>query len=379
MRHSIDVGFLLLSNSRNPIPSTRIAVLNMFPFLRNANFEPKIIYEPNENRPTETPDLFGFADQIQLSGIKIVIFQKIHGASVISLVNKLKIFGVRTIYLVCDIIDNQMAFATDATIVVTDYLRSLYAPELQYKIHVVHDGIEKADITCGAMSEKGDYPCPDETLKAIFVGSGVFYSLPVFYAPPKNWKIDMVGPYPTYDTIKERARRLSWVMLKRDTPYKRKSVKKQIVDVVSVFNPNIQYHKWSIESVYTLIRDANIGVIPIDVNADKGIDKIPVWKVKSENRLTLLMASGLPVIATPIPSYEKIIQHGVNGFFADTRKDWIECFNMLQDPELRYQIGIKARNSVVEAFSMEAQALKFIKIIKLVMAKMDSNVAKNLK
>ena len=29
----IKVGFVLLSNSRNPLPSTRIAGLNMFPFL----------------------------------------------------------------------------------------------------------------------------------------------------------------------------------------------------------------------------------------------------------------------------------------------------------------------------------------------------------
>src|SRR5437870_4093220 len=32
----VKIGFVLLSNSRNPLPSTRIAALNMVPFLRAA-------------------------------------------------------------------------------------------------------------------------------------------------------------------------------------------------------------------------------------------------------------------------------------------------------------------------------------------------------
>ena len=52
---AIKIGFVLVSNSRRPIPSTRIAVLNMFSFLRAANFQPEIVFEPQE--VTEKPDV----------------------------------------------------------------------------------------------------------------------------------------------------------------------------------------------------------------------------------------------------------------------------------------------------------------------------------
>lgn len=40
------VGFALLSNSRDPAPSTWIACLNLFAHLRAAGFEPEILFEP---------------------------------------------------------------------------------------------------------------------------------------------------------------------------------------------------------------------------------------------------------------------------------------------------------------------------------------------
>ena len=51
----VKIGFVLLSNSQHPIPSTRIAVLNMLPFLRAANFDPHIVFEPEYG--TENPDV----------------------------------------------------------------------------------------------------------------------------------------------------------------------------------------------------------------------------------------------------------------------------------------------------------------------------------
>lgn len=49
------IGFVLLSNSACPLPSTRIAVLNLFPLLRAAGYDPEIVFEPAD--ATETPDL----------------------------------------------------------------------------------------------------------------------------------------------------------------------------------------------------------------------------------------------------------------------------------------------------------------------------------
>src|SRR5207248_5056209 len=97
------IGFVLLSNSRNPQPSTRIAVLNVMPLLRAAGFDPHIAYEPEE--ACELPDLAGLADRLAAEGFRVVVFQKVRGAKVQDAVRRLSAHNIRTVFCVCDLID----------------------------------------------------------------------------------------------------------------------------------------------------------------------------------------------------------------------------------------------------------------------------------
>ena len=72
---TLKIGFVLLSNSSKPAPSTRIAALNMFPFLRQANFEPEVVFEPPA--PCETPDLSSLFPGLVEAKLDIVVFQKV--------------------------------------------------------------------------------------------------------------------------------------------------------------------------------------------------------------------------------------------------------------------------------------------------------------
>src|SRR4051812_35431499 len=110
------IGFVLASNSRTPLASTRVFALNMFPYLAAAGYEPQILHEPTLS--AELPDVSGLANRTHRQGIKVVIFQKVHGMSVVDEARKLSSVGVKTIYGVCDLIENVMAEATDATVVV---------------------------------------------------------------------------------------------------------------------------------------------------------------------------------------------------------------------------------------------------------------------
>jgi glycosyltransferase involved in cell wall biosynthesis len=111
------------------------------------------------------------------------------------------------------------------------------------------------------------------------------------------------------------------------------------------------------------MRQADIGIIPIDpeVNPEG-------WNLKSENRLTMKMCVGLPVISTPIPSYEAVVEHGQNGFLARSRHDWIECLETLRDPALRRGIGERARESVMKKYSMDEQARRLIEVLRSLIA-----------
>jgi len=106
------------------------------------------------------------------------------------------------------------------------------------------------------------------------------------------------------------------------------------------------------------MRQADIGIIPIDQE-----DNPEGWNLKSENRLTMKMCVGLPVIATPIPSYQAVVEHGRNGFLARTQTDWLTCLEALRDPGLRRAMGERARETVIKTYSKEEQACRLIEAL----------------
>ena len=354
MKATIKTGFVLLSSAAHPLPSTRIAALNMLPFLRTAGFDPHIVFEPA--RSTETPDLDGLGARLKAEGFQLVVFQKVHGASVERVVGELSAAGIRTVYCVCDLVDGAMAAAADATVVVTDFLKSLYPAALQHKIHVVHDGIETPELCkSGGREHRGERGLP---LHALLVTSAKLDSLPLIGAPPSWLQVDIVGAYPDQP-------RGPGVRTALRTLAHKGSTSERLAYLNFLTDRRIRCIRWSPERVYKAMETADIGIIPIDISRPAPPGKPTTnWKVKSENRLTMKMSAGLPVIATPIPAYEQIIEHGVNGFFARSRRDWHACLEQLRDPGLRRAMGARARLSVAGPYSMEAQAAALVGVLR---------------
>lgn len=352
-----EIAFALLSNSQNPLPSTRIACLRLFPYLLQKGFNPTIVFDPVE--PCEEPDVGNLFERTLASKAKILVVQKIHGPSVLRAVSRLKSAGVRTIYCVCDLVDNEMAAATDATIVVTHFLKSLYHPDLQSRIYVVHDGIERPELV-RSMSQLVDSRFSKRGLRAALVTSDEVYRIPVFGVPPKGWCVDVIGRFPQHSQHFQQLQATRWALAKLP------GLLEKLGLLRAILHPDIRHLAWSAEGVYKYLCESDIGIIPVDTSVTAGPSTTPPWKMKSENRLTLKMALGLPVIATPIPSYEEVIRHGENGFFARSRDDWMDCFDRLRDFDLRREMGAKARNSVLERYSREAQANLFTEVLRRV-------------
>ena len=349
----IKIGFVLLSPSAQPLPSTRIAILNIFPFLRAAGFDPQVAFDPV--RATETPDLAGLGAQLIAAEYEIVVFQKVHGPSVEAVVGELRAAGVKTVYSVCDLVDGVMAAAADATVAVTEFLKSQYPPAVQHKISVVHDGIEMPELRKTRWSShRGG---PGQPLRALLVTSTQLDALPQIGTPPNWLEVTILGAYPEHGRgpgLRAALRTLA-----------AKSGNRERLDYLSFLaTRRIQRLAWSEERVAERLVAADIGILPIDTRcAQLPGEPPPPWRVKSENRLTLNMSAGLPVIATPIPAYEKIIEHGVNGFFAHSRDDWRACLEALRDPDLRCTMGERARASVSEKYSMRAQAAALAEVL----------------
>ena len=321
----------------------------MFGLLREANFDPQVVFEPETG--SEMPDVTGLAPRVIAEGFSLIVFQKVHGASVERMVRELSAAGVKTAYLVCDLINLEMAKATEVTIVVTDYLKTLYPEALQSKIYVVHDGIEApAAYKTSWSMHRGSRKCP---LEAVLVTSVDLDQLPVLETPPDWLRVTIVGRYAPADRPLQRLRNIGWKLRARH------SMRERLPYLRFLADSRIRCMAWDATGVYAAMQQADIGIIPID--AGVGLEQqagtpLLSWKVKSENRLTMKMSIGLPVIATPIPAYEPLIKAGQNGFLARTKQEWEKCLEALRDPIFRRAIGEHARASVTERYSMRAQA-----------------------
>ena len=100
---------------------------------------------------------------------------------------------------------------------------------------------------------------------------------------------------------------------------------------------------WTEDSEIARIADFDVGIMPLlDTPWERG---------KCAYKLLQVMAAGKPVIASPVGANRDVVEHGVNGFLADTSEEWADALRKLADPELRRRMGEAARATVAERYS----------------------------
>lgn len=351
MSSVLRIGFVLLSSPERPIPSTRVAVLNMLPLLQKRGHSCTVLYAPAS--PTERPELpEGLAGQARALRLDLVVFQKVSGNSVLQCVANLRELGIASCFAFCDVVDASMVAATDGSVVVTEFLRSLHPPELQGRMFVVHDGIERPEVVrpAGGRGPTAARRASQDTLRAVLVTSAQLWAVPELPRLPAWLELTIVGRYAASPL--QRLREASWAA--------RAPARHERVAALARFlvNPRIRCVPWSEGGVYDELLKADIGMIPVQrepaLDLPKGV--VPDWARKSENRLTLKMATGLPVVASRIPAYESVGIPGRDYFLVDDSKSWMHTLSALRDPALRAEMGLAARAAVLPRFSMEHQA-----------------------
>lgn len=68
------------------------------------------------------------------------------------------------------------------------------------------------------------------------------------------------------------------------------------------------------------------------------------------------MACGVPCVATPFGAVTEIIEHGVNGLFADTEAEWRDAVARLRGDRYRAALGDAARATVEARYSLRYAA-----------------------
>lgn len=122
---------------------------------------------------------------------------------------------------------------------------------------------------------------------------------------------------------------------------------------------NLELIPWSEEEESRLIRDCDIGVMPLlNTSWEKG---------KCGYKLIQYMASGLPVVASPIGINRDIVCHGDNGFLVSNQKQWIRSLsNLVANKSLRSRLGLNGRQHVLKKYSLINAAPKLIESFKQV-------------
>ena len=122
------------------------------------------------------------------------------------------------------------------------------------------------------------------------------------------------------------------------------------------FDPAVcAFVKWQKKTEITDLLEFNIGIMPLEDNE---------WeRGKCGFKALQYMALGIPPVASPVGANNEIIQDGENGFLANTKEEWVEKLGQLIKSEaLRVKMGQKARETVIEKYSVLSQRDEYLKV-----------------
>jgi glycosyltransferase involved in cell wall biosynthesis len=113
---------------------------------------------------------------------------------------------------------------------------------------------------------------------------------------------------------------------------------------------------WKLEDENADLISFDIGLMPL--NND-------LWSQgKCGLKIVQYLSVGVPVVCTPVGINSDIIQNGENGFWATNDQEWIDRLStLIQNPDLRYQMGLKGIEKVEKEYSLTVTSEKFFRIL----------------
>ena len=100
-----------------------------------------------------------------------------------------------------------------------------------------------------------------------------------------------------------------------------------------------------------------------DINVAPLLDT-PFNRGKCTFKILQAMASGIPVVASPVGESNYFITHGENGFLADTTDEWVDALErLLSDKALRDSLGSNGRTRVEEWYAYDVQIPRLIEVL----------------
>lgn len=306
----LKVGWLLLGDINTG--SSRIHGLNIHNFLIKNGIE-SIIFQSSPGMNSHL--LLSIEEQETLlrSGVNVLVFQKIFDENAIRLAEKAKSRKIRTIFLISDKHETEMVRTVDQLIVTSDFLKGHFDANFGTNAVVIEDAIESS----AHLHKTHSYTKP---LELVWVGQS------------DNWG--------TLEVVRNAIEKIA-----RDS-FRLKTISN---------HPDADV-QWNVDTIHDEILKGDIGVIPA-LDSEWG-------KAKSNNRLTMFMALGIPVVASDIPSYRKIIEDSRAGFLVTCSDEWSIYLELLINTDLREKLGSKARAYALGNYNIDVIGSKWLSLLK---------------
>lgn len=131
-----------------------------------------------------------------------------------------------------------------------------------------------------------------------------------------------------------------------------------ISDLPPVFErPYLKFVKWEKDTEIEDLLQFNVGIMPL--RDDK-------WaKGKCGFKALQYMSLGIPALVSNVGVNNQIVGHLKNGWVCESMEDWrLNLHNVLRTPELTRELGIHARQAVIDSYSVKSNTDNFLNLFK---------------
>ena len=118
---------------------------------------------------------------------------------------------------------------------------------------------------------------------------------------------------------------------------------------------NVEYVEWSEDNEVSELASCQIGLMPL--TADE-------WSEgKCGFKLIQYLSLGIPSVSSSVGVNKKIIEEGVNGYFADSDQEWYNSIEkLLLDTTLRKKMGAAGRQKMIAQYSLQSNEMNFLNL-----------------
>ena len=122
-------------------------------------------------------------------------------------------------------------------------------------------------------------------------------------------------------------------------------------------DPYLDWKPWRPEQKFEALADVDIGILPLE-DSDWHRGKEP-FKLKE------YMASGIPVVASPVGHVPCVLTDSREGYLAATSEEWTaRLLELVADAGLRARLGAAGRELVLDRFSFERQMGSLVEVFR---------------